>query len=454
MSEVELLTRKLNRERAARKEAESLLEQKSREVYQSNQQLRDLAEQTKAIVETAAEGIVTYDPDGTIRSFNRSAQRIFLREMTDGLNIRDLFELSVDSQASLFECSVASHVSEINEDGEPSIPEPVQYVGIRANGKRFSSEVSFSCTTVGDLMISTALIRDLSRRKKLEARLIQAQKMESVGQLAAGIAHEINTPIQFIGNNMQFLQGAFNDLSKLLTLFDQLVGAVKNETATDEILSQIDQQIEMADLPFLREEFPAAIGQSMDGIERVATIVRAMKEFSKPALNSKSAIDLNHAVENALAVSVGQHRGIASIDTSLDANAVPLMGLESQLNQVLVDLIANACEAIADHCEPNTGTIRISTQYRDGTVELRVQDNGPGIPPEIMNRIFDPFFTTKDVGKGTGQGLAFVYDVIVNKHDGSIHAHSSPGDGTTLVITLPTTSLSTENKPEHAWTTS
>ena len=183
MSNLELLERRLMRERAARKEAEALLDQKSREVYEANVQLRELADQTKAIVETAAEGIITYDLDGVIRSFNRSAQRIFQRELDEGLNVRDLFEVTPVSESRLFECSIIAGHSTIGDDEEPSAPEPVEFIGIRSTGKTFVSEVSISCTTIGEVSISTALIRDLSRRKKLEARLSQAQKMESVGQL-------------------------------------------------------------------------------------------------------------------------------------------------------------------------------------------------------------------------------------------------------------------------------
>lgn len=450
MSSLELLERRLMRERAARKEAEALLDQKSREVYEANQQLRELADHTKAIVETAAEGIITYDLDGVIRSFNRSAQRIFQRELGEGLNVRDLFEVTPVNESKLFECSIIARGPDAADDDEPLMPEPVEFIGIRSTGKTFVSEVSISCTTIGEVAISTALIRDLSRRKKLEARLSQAQKMESVGQLASGIAHEINTPIQFIGNNIQFLQGAFEDLGGLLALFEQLVDAVESGASTADLLQSIEQQREIADLSFLRQEFPGAIEQSMEGIEHVAKIVRAMKEFSQPASKNASSFDLNRAVENALAVSASQYRDVATVETALDPNGQSLIGLGGQLNQVLLNVISNACEAVSEHCEPGAGKIQISTCFSDDSVELRIQDNGPGIPPEIIDRIFEPFFTTKAVGTGTGQGLAFVYDVIVNKHEGTILAQSLPGQGTTLMITLPITTISELKRRQHA----
>ena len=449
MSDLELLERRIKRERAARKAAETLLEQKSREVFEANEQLRDLADQTKAIVETAAEGIVTYDQEGIIQSFNRSAQKIFRQESAVGLNVRQLFECGEATEDALF-ATANSSASEISEEGDPIVPEPIEVVAVRGNGKTFLSEIAISCTSLREKVTFAALIRDLSRRKKLEARLSQAQKMESVGQLAAGIAHEINTPIQFLGNNIQFLQGAFDDLGELLNLFESLAQAVRSGSPTDELMANIETQSELADLPFLREEFPSAIEQSMEGIDRVATIVRAMKEFSQPSSDSKSSVDINHAIENALAVSVSQYRDVARVETSLDPSIAPVSCLGAQINQVLLNVITNASEAIEEHREPGTGLIKLSTRSIGDAIEIRCEDNGPGIPTEIIDRIFDPFFTTKEVGKGTGQGLAFVYDVIVNKHDGAIQAQSPAEGGTTLVMTIPVANHSLATRQQHA----
>ncbi|TWT50561.1 Sensor protein FixL [Rubripirellula amarantea] len=442
MSDIELLKRRFERERAARKAAESLLEQKSLEVYQANLKLSELAEHTEAIVETAADGIVTYGQDGVIRSFNRSAARIFQRESGIGLNVRDLFQCSDTLCSVLF---LADDFRESNANNEP-----LEFVGVRASGQAFPAEVSTSRVELNESLVYTSLIRDLSKRKELEVRLGQAQKMESVGQLAAGIAHEINTPIQFVGDNIKFLQGAFEDISDLLALYDQLVEAVDGNQPTQEVLSQVKQQCEIADLPFLQDEFPSAIAQSLEGIERVATIVRAMKEFSLPATQSKSAIDINRAIENTLAVAANQASEIATIQTELDPSLPPVLCLAGQMNQCFLNLLTNAVEAIADHCEPGAGRIKISTRADKDAVEIRVEDNGPGIPAEITNRIFDPFFTTKPVGKGTGQGLSFVYGVIVDMHDGTIHAQSPPNGGTTFVVSLPAHNYAETKGRAHA----
>ena len=274
--------------------------------------------------------------------------------------------------------------------------------------------------------------------------------MESVGQLAAGIAHEINTPIQFIGNNVQFLQGAFDDIGGLLDLYEKLTVAIKDQAETTEIVAQIEQQSELADLPFLREEFPGAIEQTMEGTERVATIVRAMKEFSQPASNSKTSVDINRAIENAVAISINNYRDIASIELNLEPTLGSISCLSAEMNQAILNVLSNAAEAIADSKEGQKGLIQVSTSSKETELEMRFQDNGPGIPADIQDRIFDPFFTTKEVGKGTGQGLAFVYDLVVNKHGGTIYAVSPPEGGTTFVIRLPQDGQEHCDRREHA----
>ncbi|MGB7342578.1 MAG: ATP-binding protein [Pirellulaceae bacterium] len=449
MSELELQKRRFDRERAARKEAESLLEQKSREVYETNCQLRDLAEYNKAIVESAAEGILTYSADGTIGSLNSSAERLFQVSRTSKLNVRELFEPGDQTQIALFDWDAEVENDLHSDQTLSTTAEPNELVGLRSSGKAFLCGIAVSRTTRCGQDTFTALVRDLSRRKRLEAQLNQAQKMESVGQLAAGIAHEINTPIQFVGDNIQFLQGAFEDFNELLDLYNQLRDAVAASEPTDELIKQIDEQSEIADLPFLREEFPSAFSQSLDGIQRVSKIVSAMKEFSQPPSEGKSQLDINRAIENALSISANQFRDIATVETDLQSDLPGLVCLGAQINQVLLNLLSNAVEAIAEHREPNDGLVKVVTTSRDGKLEIRVEDNGPGIPTEIRDRIFEPFFTTKEVGKGTGQGLAFVYDIIVNRHDGDIRAMPSENDGTAFVITLPMPQSSDTTRREH-----
>ncbi len=466
MPDLELLQRKLERERAARKEAESLLEKKSLEVFNANTQLQTLADQmhqqaqqTNAIIETAAEGIIVYDQEGTIQLFNRSAVAVFEQASVAGRNIRELFETNPEVIGSLFpDCTnpFSAYGSGCSLQDNRCMREAFECVAKRDSGQTFIAEVSTSRSEYGGSVVFTAMVRDLSRRKKLEAQLSQAQKMESIGQLAAGMAHEINTPIQFVGDNLQFLKSAFDDLAELLDLFQKLLNEETHpsteakETAKSRLIQEIHSQSELVDFPFLREEFPSAISQSLEGIERVANIVRAMKEFSQPASDGKTSTDINRTIENTLAVMANQLMETARVDLSLDRTLEPLVCLSGQLSQALLNVLTNAIEAIEEHKCSSDGLISVSTRIHEGHVQIRITDNGPGIPATIQDRIFEPFFTTKEVGKGSGQGLAFVYDVIVNKHEGSVHAFSPVEGGTTFVLCLPVASNSKTKRQDHA----
>lgn len=457
MVEPNPIERRLLRERAARKAAESLLELKSRELYEANQhltslaeQLRDQAEQTKAIVEAAAEGIITYDQNGAILLFNRSARKIFGLQSAVGINVRTLFENTELIEMALFPSNVCFIPNADPVDSELVINEAVECVGLRNTTEPFAAEIATSRTLYGHTIIFTALVRDLSKRKRLEARLRQAQKMESVGQLAAGIAHEINTPIQYVGDNLRFMQEAFVELESLIDLFEDLSHAAVNGESVDRYVQRIRKHRQGTDIGFLKQEFPVAISQSRDGIERVANIVRAMKEFSLPSSDALSATDVNQSIKNSLTVLANRLRDQIRVQTAFETGLPLMLCLAGQLNQALLNILSNAIEAITESSTPGEGVIAISTHRQADSIEIRISDNGPGIPAAIQPRIFDPFFTTKEVGKGSGQGLAFVYDVIVNKHQGAIHVVSPVSGGTTFVISLPISDHLSSKGREHA----
>ena len=281
---------------------------------------------------------------------------------------------------------------------------------------------------------------DITERRFLEAQLAQAQKLESIGQLAAGIAHEINTPIQYVGNNIRFLHEAFDDLVKLNQEFQVLVEAGKLGELTDELLQKVDEAMTSADLEYLNAEVPQAIDQTLEGVERVARIVRAMKDFSHPGVAEKTPTDLNKAIDSTVTVARNEWKYVAEVVTDLDP-ALPLVPcLPGEFNQVVLNLIINAAHAIEEVVNREAGekgTITLSTRRNEDWAEIRVKDSGKGIPPEIRDKIFDPFFTTKEVGKGTGQGLAIAYSVIRDKHRGEIGFESEVGRGTEFIIRLP-----------------
>lgn len=277
--------------------------------------------------------------------------------------------------------------------------------------------------------------RDVTERLQLERQLSHAQKLESIGQLAAGIAHEINTPSQYVGDNTRFLQEAYGDIDVLI---DKLVELTANDGASIP-REVILQALEDADVAYLQVEIPQAIEQSLEGMSRVTRIVQAMKEFSHPA-QEKTTIDLNQAIESTITVATSEWKYVAEVETDFDPGLPPVSCVPGDFNQVILNLLVNASHAIADVMDDGAeskGTITVSTRHVDGFSEIRIADTGCGMPEDVRARIFDPFFTTKDVGKGTGQGLSIAYAIITEKHGGTIMVDSEPGRGTCFTIRLP-----------------
>ncbi len=276
--------------------------------------------------------------------------------------------------------------------------------------------------------------------KATHAQLLHAQKMESIGQLAAGIAHEINTPIQFVGDNTRFQQNAFTDLSSLLQNYERLRNAAMEGTVTAELLAEVKAAVEKADLEYVFEEIPKAIEQSLEGVERVATIVRSMKEFSHPGGNDKQPADLNKAIESTITVSRNEWKYVAEMNLELDSALPPVPCLLGDFNQVVLNIIVNAAHAITDVVGKDSGekgAITVSTRQDGDWAEICISDTGAGMAAGVCAKVFEPFFTTKEVGKGTGQGLTIARSVVVQKHGGTIDIESRVGKGTTFTIRLP-----------------
>ncbi len=281
---------------------------------------------------------------------------------------------------------------------------------------------------------------DISDRKKLEAQLQQSQKMEAIGQLAAGIAHEINTPTQFVGDNTRFFQDAFGDLIQIVKIYKNLIETSKSGSLTAELIQTAEERIEEFDLDYLEEEIPVAIQQSLKGVGRIAKIVQAMKIFAHPGGTEKEPTDINKEIEKTITITRNEWKYVAELITDFDASLSFVPCFQAELNQVILNLIVNAAHAIADANKDNPtqmGTIRVSTRHAGNWAKICVSDTGTGIPEKIRPKIFDLFFTTKAPGKGTGQGLAISHSVIVEKHKGKITLESQEGKGTTFIISLP-----------------
>ncbi|MDD3311594.1 ATP-binding protein [Pseudodesulfovibrio sp.] len=272
------------------------------------------------------------------------------------------------------------------------------------------------------------VVFDIAERKTLERKLNIAQKLESLGQLASGIAHEINTPIQYVGDSIHFVKDALEDMFNLVGLYEG--GAEK--------AGAVEEQREEMDYEFVREEMPKACDRALDGVRRVATIVLAMKNFSHPGEEEARPVDINRAIENTVIVTRNEWKYAADLETRLAPDLPLVTGFPGGLNQVLLNIIINAAHSIAgNEATGDKGLITVATSVDGSFVEVRITDTGCGIPKENLPKIFDPFFTTKEVGKGTGQGLAIVHDIVVEKHGGTIDVESEVGVGTTFIARLP-----------------
>jgi|GEM_PF-6255186 len=278
---------------------------------------------------------------------------------------------------------------------------------------------------------------DITERTKLEQQLHVAQKMEAIGALAAGVAHELNTPLQYVGDNLRFLDGAF---STLLSLYDEAGRQLRaGGEATAASAQRVAEREREEDLEFLRDEVPQALTQSLDGIGKARDIIAAMKEFSHPGQKEMIYIDLNRMLESTATVSRNEWKYVAELELDLDPALPPIKALP-ELNQVFLNLIVNAAHAIGDKLgkgSSDKGSIRIESRLCGNEARVRICDSGGGIPPEIRKRIFDPFFTTKEVGKGTGQGLAISHDIVTAKLKGRIEVESEDGQGSCFTVALP-----------------
>lgn len=307
-------------------------------------------------------------------------------------------------------------------------------------------ERAVACYEKDGVSYADGVFSDITMQRKVEEALRQSeehlrrsQKLEAIGQLAAGIAHEINTPMQYIGDNTRFLLDSFQELNAVMGKDRQLLQACRETGAHEKLVAEAEATLESADVDYLLLEIPKSLQQSLEGVEHVTKIVQSMKDFAHPGLKKKAA-DLNKAIESTLTVARNEWKYVADVVTKFDPTLPLVPCVLSELNQVVLNLIINAAHAIteaANDTNKGKGTIIISTQHDEQCAEIRVSDTGSGIPEKVRERIFDPFFTTKEVGRGTGQGLAISHEVIVKKHKGTIKFETEVGRGTTFIIRLP-----------------
>ena len=322
---------------------------------------------------------------------------------------------------------------------------------VRRGNRRAEMRWTGSCEIVANSKIFRGLMLDITELRRLGREQAAMQKLESVGRLAAGVAHEINTPVQFVSDNVQFVRTSMTDLSAVIHAYRQLQLAVNSGGDCASSASLAAEAEKKADLDYILENVPLAVESSIDGLGRIATIVRSMKEFAHPDQAQKTPADLNQAIRSTLVIAHNEYKYIADVETHY--GELPLVQCHlGEINQVILNLLVNASHAMAEsHAAADNadgiferGKLTVTTRLDGDTVEISIADTGAGIPEEIRDRIFDPFFTTKEVGKGTGQGLALAHSAIVVKHGGSLRFESECGKGTTFFIRLPV------NAPESA----
>ena len=389
------------------------------------QQLHDETELLDTLVDQIPDPIIWKDSDLRLLGCNESMLeefRAFGLEAPFGDLLSNL-EGPSDFIGRMVE--IEGMESEVIATGQPILAR--QAIVPRANGPDRAIIRSFVPLVHKEEVVGViSTMRDVTQFIELERSLAAATRLESIGQLAAGIAHEINTPVQFVSDNTSFLDTSFQDL----------ISAVRgiSDIACECNQAEVAAITQETDLDFLVEEIPDAITQSREGLERIAKIVRAMKDFAHPG-GDAGPTDINRLVQNVVDVSRNEWKYDADVTLELAEDLPEPLSDGGQIKQVVLNMIVNAAHAIADS-ERDKGAITVATSSNNGSVFIAVNDNGVGIPDDVKPRIFERFFTTKDVGRGSGQGLAIAYEAV-KSHGGKIHFESTVGEGSTFTIELP-----------------
>jgi signal transduction histidine kinase len=364
--------------------------------------------------------------DREVRWVNRAAAELAGHDNTESITRNSCAQLC---PAGTGECPILDHGMTVDK-AERSL--------LRRDGSQLPVLKSvFEIEFDGERVLLETFV-DIRDRKRLETELSHARKLEAVGQLAAGIAHEINTPAQFVGDSLQFLREAWQDGQGAIQAYREAVEALRRVGGHEELLARIEAADARADWEYLEENVPDSFERCFDGMGRIAAIVGAMKEFAHPDQREKTAADLNRALASTLTIARNEYKYVADLETDF-GDIPPVMCHPGAVNQVFLNLIVNAAHAIGASVGDSgeRGRINVRTRCDNGSVCIDIQDSGTGIPERVQDRIFEPFFTTKEVGKGSGQGLAISHSVIVDKHNGSLTFETREGEGTTFTIRLP-----------------
>lgn len=412
-----------------------------KDIDRLHETLKQVGYQNQMMLNWVNGAVVTVNREGLVNSANEAALSALGWEMDEfsGLHMHEKIHHSQDD-GSEYPWEFCPVFAAIEDGSSHHVDGDVFW---HKNGTSFSADYIVCPTRDEDNEITGAVLtfRNLTNLRIEEAKRIHSMKLESIGELSAGIAHEINTPIQFIGNNISFLQDCFDDLLTLLQAYEKLKMAVENNPELEEYIKTIDRAAEEADIEYLTEEGPRAFEQTQHGVDRVTKLVLGLKGFARSGEgDAKGPADVNEIIRNTLTVCKNAYKFVAELETDL-AELPTISIYAGDIGQVLVNLVVNAAHAIESNRKPDDplGKLFIKSYHEDDSVFISIQDSGGGIPENLKERIFDPFFTTKEVGKGSGQGLAISRTIIHERHNGELNFESVMGKGTTFTIRLPCT---------------
>jgi PAS domain S-box-containing protein len=389
-----------------------------------------------AIVSATDDAIVAMTLDGLITYWNPAAETLygFPEDEVLGQPVTILFPAGAPD--------VLDAITGVLGGG----PTSFETAQLRKDGSTVQTAVILSriCDRAGVACGVVGIARNIGEQKTREAEFQQESKLESLGRLSAGLAHEINSPIQFVGDNARFLEEAYQELIRVVGVYRGLLDT-SNPIGWNERQERVREAEACIDFDYLQKEIPSAVEQTLEGIERVSTIVRAMKTFSHPGHKEQVPADLNEAL--AATVTVTRHQVSDVADLHLDLAYLPPVRCNiADMNQVFLNLIVNAADAIEETGQ--RGVITVATAVDGEDVVVQISDTGGGIPDDVRPKIFDPFFTTKDVGRGSGQGLPLARGVVQEGHGGSLTVESVAGQGTTFAVRIPIGGLAQKEPAE------
>lgn len=409
------------------------------EINRLNEALKQLSFQNQMMLSWVNGAVITVDREGNVVHANEVALQNIgwnLAELT-GLHLHNKMQHSQDD-GSEYPWEFSPIFAAIEDGSSHHVDGDVFW---HKDGSSFKVDYIVSPVRDENNDITGAIIifRNLTAQKLVEAKRIHGMKLESIGELSAGIAHEINTPMQFIGNNVSFLQESFAELLEIVKDFVKISNELKQNGSYPEQFNKIESLLQEADLEYLEEEVPTAFSQTQDGIKRVTNLILNLKGFAhSSSTENKTPTDINTIIDNAVTICQNAYKYVA--DVVILPGEIPIIdAFSGDISQVMVNLIVNAAHAIElkDRDTLERGTITIKSYIKDSELVISVQDTGVGIPEKLKSRIFDPFFTTKDIGQGSGQGLAISRTIIHDKHNGDLSFQSEVNKGTTFYVRLP-----------------